>query len=62
MVKSGFLNEKAAILGSKKIFEPYGKRTLAYLQYAGINGTVLTKANLLKGRDAKLPIYGLDLR
>ena len=39
----------------------YGKQVLAYSLVAGINSTVLTKANLPKGRDAKLPVYGYDL-
>ena len=35
---------------------------LACGQFAVKTGTVLLKANLLKSRDAKLPVYGDDLR
>ena len=38
------------------------QQTLASVQRDGITRAVLKKANLLKGRDAKLPVYGCNLR
>jgi hypothetical protein len=41
---------------AESIIRGYGKQVLACSRIAGIKSTVLTKANLPKGRDAKLPV------
>ena len=37
------------------------RRALVFFEVFAISNSVLTKANLSKGRDAKLPVYGLGL-
>ena len=54
--------QQTAISRLRNFFRTLWKTGLAYSQIAGTTSTALKKANLLKGRDAKLPVYGLDLR
>ena len=44
------------MIGAESIIGSYAKQVLAVSRIAGINSTLLTKANLPKGRDAKLPV------